>query len=71
MNAVKRQIKLRNEQDQHLRDNIMLARKEVCLVLFPIDLLNFMVFVHPWLALYRHNVQWLLRQFSLRLLHTD
>ncbi|KAL5490463.1 hypothetical protein ACEPAI_5296 [Sanghuangporus weigelae] len=28
MSAVQRQIKLRNEQDQHLRDNIMLARKE-------------------------------------------
>lgn len=29
MGAVRRQIALRNEQDQHLRDNIMLARKEV------------------------------------------
>ncbi|EJD05997.1 uncharacterized protein FOMMEDRAFT_18216 [Fomitiporia mediterranea MF3/22] len=28
MGAVRRQITLRNEQDQHLRDNIMLARKE-------------------------------------------
>lgn len=29
MASVRRQITLRNEQDQHLRDNIALARKEV------------------------------------------
>ena len=37
MNAVKRQIKLRNEQDQHLRDNIMLARKEVRLLVMRVS----------------------------------
>lgn len=29
MASVQKQIVARNEQDQHLRDNIMLARKEV------------------------------------------
>lgn len=29
--SVQKQIAARNEQDQHLRDNIMLARKEVWL----------------------------------------
>lgn len=30
MTSVKNQMRIRNEQDQQLRDNIILARKEVC-----------------------------------------
>lgn len=51
MASVRRQITLRNEQDQHLRDNIALARKEVSLIIPSLEEL-------PLKLRSRRNVQW-------------